>query len=332
MMPLTHPRPLRPGDQVRVVAPSRSLAIIGERERATPRLEELGLRVTFGAHVEARDAFDSSPVLTRVADLHAAFADPEVAGILTVIGGYNSNQLLPHLDFDLIAANPKVFCGYSDITALHNAILARSGLVTYSGPHWSTFGMRDHLDETVAWFRRALFTTDDLVVEPAAEWTDDAWYLDQDDRHPQPNDGWWVLAPGTASGRLVGGNLCTLNLLQGSPNLPSLRGAVLFVEDDLESQPHDFDRDLQSLLQLPEAAEVTGLVIGRFQRASGMTRELLTAIVAGLPNLDGKPVVANADFGHTSPLLTFPVGGDARLEVAGDGVALSIARGRSAAA
>lgn len=212
-----------------------------------------------------------------MADLHAAFADPEVAGILTVIGGYNSNQLLPHLDFGLIAANPKVLCGYSDITALQNALLARTGLVTYSGPHWSTFGMRDHLDETVAWVRRPLFTIDDLVVEPA------------------------------------------------------LRGALLLVEDDLESKPHDFDRDLQSLLQLPEAAEVAGLVIGRFQRASGMTRALLTAIVAGLPNLEGRPVVANADFGHTSPLLTFPVGGDAHLEVAGEQVTLSIARGRSAA-
>lgn len=221
MVPTLHPRPLRAGDQVRVVAPSRSLAIIAERDLATARLASWGLRVTFGAHVEGRDAFDSSPVLTRVAGLHAAFADPEVAGILTVIGGYNSNQLLPHLDFELIAANPKVFCGYSAITALHDAILARSGLVTYSGPHWSTLGMRDHLDDTHAWFRRALFTDDDLVVQPSAAWTDDAWYADQDDRHPQRNDGSWVLA----SGRMVG----TLNLLQGlaEPAVVDVVGAAL---------------------------------------------------------------------------------------------------------
>ena len=114
------------------------------------RFERLGLRLGYGEHVGVRDDFDSSPVADRVADLHAAFADPDVAAILTVIGGFNSNELLPYLDWDLIAAHPKVFCGYSDITALQNAILARTGLVTYSGPHWSAFGMRDHFGQSIA--------------------------------------------------------------------------------------------------------------------------------------------------------------------------------------
>jgi muramoyltetrapeptide carboxypeptidase len=83
------------------------------------------MRLTFGDHVDERDDFDSSSVASRVADLHAAFADREVAGILTVIGGFNSNELLPHLDWGLIAANPKIFCGYSDITATHDFILER---------------------------------------------------------------------------------------------------------------------------------------------------------------------------------------------------------------
>lgn len=88
--------------------------------------------LTYGDHVDEMDNFHSSSIASRVADLHAAFADPAVRGILTVIGGFKSNELLPHLDWELIARKPKMFCGYSDITALQNAILARSGLITYS--------------------------------------------------------------------------------------------------------------------------------------------------------------------------------------------------------
>ncbi|MCJ7436116.1 MAG: LD-carboxypeptidase [Anaerolineales bacterium] len=87
------------------------------------------------------DAFDSSPITSRVADIHAAFADPKVKGILTAIGGYNSNQLLRYLDYDLIRANPQILCVFSDITALGTAIYARTGMISYSGPHFSTFGM-----------------------------------------------------------------------------------------------------------------------------------------------------------------------------------------------
>src|SRR5689334_22146988 len=157
------------------------------------------------------------------------FADPDVAGILTVIGGFNSNQLLPHLDWDLIAANPKIFCGYSDITAVQNAILARTGLITYSGPHWSSFGMRDHFEQTLSWFAQALFGDRSIELYPAAAWTDDLWFLDQDNRTVRSGEGWWPLAPGQASGRIVGGNLCTLNLLQGTEYMPALDGALLMI-------------------------------------------------------------------------------------------------------
>ncbi len=108
----------------------------------------MGLRLSFGEHVDEDDEFRSGSIASRVADLHAAFADPEVAAILTAIGGFNSNELLPHLNWELIAANPTVLCGYSDITALSNAIFARTGLVGYSGPHWSSFGMREHVEPT----------------------------------------------------------------------------------------------------------------------------------------------------------------------------------------
>lgn len=315
---MTVPRKLRRGDTIRVVAPALSRPLVLEHDHsglARDRLAALGLRLTFAEHVDERDDFDSSSVASRVSDLHAAFADPEVAGILSVIGGFNSNELLPHLDWDLIAANPKVLCGYSDITALQNAILARTGLVTYSGPHWSSFGMRDYFEQTQQWFAQALFSEGPIELHPAETWTDDLWFIDQDDRTVHPNDGWWPLRPGRATGRIVGGNLCTLNLLQGTEYMPSLDGALVMVEDDFRSDAKEFARNLTSLLQLPDAGGVQGLVIGRFQEASGVTRALLEQIIARQDRLAGLPVLANVDFGHTSPLATFPVGGRIELTV-----------------
>ena len=315
-----YPRKLRRGDTVRVVAPACSRAYVNEHDHTAvsdARFAELGLRLTYGEHVDERDDFDSSSIASRVADLHAAFADPEVAGILTVVGGFNSNELLPHLDWDLIAANPKVFCGYSDITALSAAIHARTGLVTYVGPHWSTFGMRDHLDRTVDWFVRTLFEDGPVELTPADTYTDDLWFLDQDARTVLPAGGWWTLRPGTATGRVVGGHLGTLNLLQGTGFLPSLDGALLCVEADGVTDPPEFARQLTSLLQQPGAAGVRGLVVGRFQRRSEMTRSLLEQVVDRQPVLDGVPVLANADFGHTQPMATLPIGGEALLETPG---------------
>ena len=309
-MPVVPPK-LRPGSSVRVIAPSRSLAIIPAEARAEAdkKLSALGLRVSFGEHVEECDDFVSSSVAARLADLHAAFADPDVDGILTVIGGHNSNQLLAGIDYELVAAHPKVLCGFSDITALSNAIYARAGLVGYSGPHYSSFGMKHHFGYTEAGFVACVMNDDPFWLEPSPTWSDDEWYLDQEDRHLETGTDWWVLQEGEAAGTIVGGNLCTLNLLQGTAYLPSLDASVVFVEDDDQVRPWDFDRDLVSLLMQPGFGGVTGLIIGRFQRRTGMTRELLEQIVASKPELARLPVVANVDFGHTTPVFTFPIGG-----------------------
>lgn len=305
------PSRLRSGAHIRVVAPARSLAMIGQDTRtvAGQRLGSIGLDVSFGRHVESCDDFVSSSVAERVADLHEAFADRHVDGIFSVIGGFNSNQLLPRIDYDLIAANPKVFCGFSDITALANAIYARTGVVTYSGPHYATFGMARHFDYTEAAFRACLFDTGPIEVHAAPGWSDDEWWLDQDRRHVETSTGWWVINPGQAEGTVLGGNLCTFNLLQGTEFMPDLGASVLFLEDDAAVKPWDFDRDLVSVVQQPGFGGVRGLVIGRFQRASGVTRPLLEQIVTTKPELSHLPVVANVDFGHTTPIITFPIGG-----------------------
>ena len=306
-----YPPKLRRAAHLRVIAPSRSMSIIdsGVRAVADRRLADLGFVLSFGSHVELSDEFSSSSVEDRLADLHEAFADPHVDGILTAIGGFNTNQLLDGVDYELVQTHPKVFCGFSDITALANALLARAGLVTYSGPHYSSFGMKRHFEYTEEGFQSCLLSDAPIEVQPSAMWSDDMWFVDQDDRRLEANSGWWILNEGEAEGTIVGGNLCTFNLLQGTRFMPSLNGTVVFIEDDSDVRPWDFDRDLVSLIDQSGFGGVRGLVIGRFQRASEVTRELLTQIIATKPQLVGMPVVANVDFGHTTPTFTFPIGG-----------------------
>jgi len=319
MQPI-YPKKLKPGDEIRVIAPSRSMAIITEESKsiANKRFKELGLKVSFGKHIYEIDDFNSSSVASRLDDLHAAFADPNVKGILTVIGGFNSNQLLQEIDWELIRGNPKVFCGFSDITVLNNSILAKAGLVTYSGAHYSTFGMKLYFEYVLQYFKNCLMSNEPFEVVPSKEWTDDPWFLNQDERKPIKNEGWWEINKGHASGSIRGGNLCTFNLLQGTEFMPSLQESVLFLEDDSESLPHDFDRDLVSLIQQPSFDSVKAIVIGRFQIGSKMSRELLTEIIRTKKELAHIPIIANVDFGHSNQLITYPVGGEVELTVSRD--------------
>src|SRR3990167_2363671 len=128
-----YPEKLRKGDEVRIIAPSRSMAIISEESKkiANQRFSDLGLKLSFGKHVEEKDDFCSSSIASRAEDLHEAFFDKNVKAIITVIGGFNSNQLLKYIDWKIIKDNPKIFCGFSDITILNNAILQKTGLVSY---------------------------------------------------------------------------------------------------------------------------------------------------------------------------------------------------------
>ncbi len=310
-----YPSKLKPGEEVRVIAPARSLSLISSENRqiSNERLESLGLKVSFGAHVEEKDAFISSSIESRVEDLHAAFRDPNVKMVLPVIGGFNSNQLLRYLDWELIKNNPKILAGYSDITALQNAIFAKTGLVTYSGPHYSTFGQKIYFDYTFEYFKKCLFDDQNFEVSPSETWADDAWYLDQENRNPVQNAGPYTINEGEAEGTILGANLCTFNILQGTEYFPGLENSILFLEDDELSTPEIFDRDLQSIIHQPGFLGVRGLVIGRFQRESGMTRELLAEIIRTKKELAKLPVVAEVDFGHTQSMITFPIGGEVRV-------------------
>jgi muramoyltetrapeptide carboxypeptidase len=311
------PSKLRPGDTVQVVAPSSLFMLPADMELTIRRRiqDELGLHLTFSVGSSlVPDALGSTSIQARVDDLHRAFSDPQIQGIFTFIGGYNSNELLPYLDWELFRRFPKVLCGYSDITALSHAMWARSGLVTYSGPHYSTFAQELEFDYVLNGFRQCVMQDEPFEVLQPDTWSDDAWYEDQSRRDLLPHAGWHIHREGSATGTIIGGNLCTLNLLQGTPYLPSLEGTILFLEDDAESQPHTFNRDLESLTQLPQFSGVLGLVIGRFQKVTGMTVDLLHEIVSRKAALANIPVISNVDFGHTDPKFTFPIGGTVRLE------------------
>lgn len=319
------PEKLKIGDEVRVIAPSRSMAIISEelKKIANEKFSQAGFKLSFGKHVSENDEFSSSNIASRIEDLHEAFVDCSVKAIITVIGGFNSNQLLKYIDWDLIKNHPKIFCGYSDITALNNSIFAKTGLITYSGPHYSTFGQRLHFEYTLDSFKKCLMSKESFPILPSDQWSDDAWYKDQENRNLITNPGWSVINEGEAEGTILGANLCTFNLLQGTKYFPDLSNSILFLEDDDESSDHTFDRDLQSLIHLPGFMGVKGIVIGRFQKASRIDINKLKMIIKTKKELERLPVIADVDFGHTDPKITFPIGGTAKLKF-GNSVKLEV--------
>ncbi|WP_223700477.1 S66 family peptidase [Sutcliffiella deserti] len=312
------PEKLVYGDEIRIIAPSTSHSILSKEniDLSTKRLEELGFKVSFGRNIEEKNRFLTSSIESRIEDLHEAFKDSNVKMILTTIGGYQANQLLSYIDYELIKNNPKLFCGYSDITALSNAIYAKTGLITFSGPHFSSFGIVKGFEYSLEYFKKAFMEEPTIIdVRPSREWSNDTWYLDQEDRTFYSNDGYLVINEGDCNGRIIGGNLCTLNLLQGTEFMPSLKNSILFLEDDKLTCPKTFDRDLQSLIHQPGFEGVNGVVIGRFEKTSQVTNEDIVTIISSKKELASIPVVANADFGHTSPMFTFPIGGEAVIKV-----------------
>lgn len=314
------PNKLKPGNTIAVISPSRSFAIIADESKkiANNRFRELDLKLSFGKHLNEINYFASSSIKSRVEDLHNAFSDKNVKAIITVIGGFNSNQLLKYIDWNLIKENPKIFCGFSDITALNNAIFQKTGLVTYSGPHYSSFGQKLYFDYTLDYFKRCFFSENLININPSEFWSDDSWYKNQENRSLVKNNGWLIINKGAVAGTILGANLCTFNLLQGTEYFPDISDSVLFVEDDSDSKPYTFDRDLQSLIHQPDFSKVKALVIGRFQKESEMTDKILIEIIKTKKELDKIPVIANVDFGHTDPKITFPIGGTCEISTSND--------------
>lgn len=300
------------GDEIRVIAPSRSLSIIYKDvyENALNTLVSKGFKVSFSKNSRELDETNSSSIESRVSDLHDAFTDKNVKAILTCIGGFNVNQILDYIDYSLIKNNPKILCGYSDITALANAIYAKTGLVTYNGAHFSTFGFDKDKDYTIQYFEKCLMQNNSFVISPSNE---------EKIYHP--------VVQGFAKGEIIGGNLCTLNLLQGTNYMPDLNNKIVFIEDDNICGDYfcvEFDRNLQSLIHSSGFSGIKGIVFGSFNDSCNLDFNNINRIVRNKKQLLNIPVAFNVDFGHVFPLITFPIGGTVKLNVDDKNVTIEI--------
>lgn len=327
------PEKLKNGDEIRIIAPSRSMVVLKDEviNLAKANLEKIGFKVSFGKNIlkYENEYFKCATIQDRIEDLMDAFTDKNVKAILTATGGYNVNQILDYIDYEIIKKNPKIICGFSDITALLNAIYTKTELLTFVGLQFFNFGMKYGLDYSIKYFEKILMTDEEIKVESSPEWSNDKWQKNQEDRDFIKNDGMQIINEGYSTGKIIGGNLCTLNLLQGTEYMPDLDDSILFIEDDGETGNafiKEFDRNLVSLLQSAKGKKIKGLVLGRAEKISEMDKNKWTEIIRNKEALKGIPVIINSDMGHTTPSFTFPIGGKARLNATTGNVELYISK------
>jgi muramoyltetrapeptide carboxypeptidase len=293
------------GDTVGIVAPASAPPERKNINRAALAVEKLGFKPRLGAHARKRWGFLAGSDCDRASDLMKMFIDPKVKGIICIRGGYGTARLLSGLDYSVIKRNPKIFVGYSDITSLHCAFLAKAGLVSFHGPMLNSDFIKPGCpDYTVDSFLRTV-----MDVRPPGSI-----------RQGYSGDSVRVLKKGTASGRLVGGNISILCAALGTPYYPSLRNAILFFED-VDEVPYRFDRMLTQLLNAGQLQRVAGIAIGinknckdpKAAKAREYRQTLEDVFKERLLPL-GVPVVSGLPFGHVAANATLPVGVRATLD------------------
>jgi muramoyltetrapeptide carboxypeptidase len=286
------PAQLRPGARVGLVAPSGPLKGASDLERAITNVRSFDWEPVVGAHALERDGYLAGSDAHRLADLNRFAADDSIDAIWCLRGGYGASRLLEGIDFDAWARRPRALIGYSDITALHAAIGQRADLVTYHGPT-----ARGELSAmTRDSFREAM-----SLGGGASYWV----------RGPMT-----TMAPGRASGRLVGGNLALVAALVGTPFAWELDGAILVVEDVLESV-YRIDRMLTQLRSSGGLSRLAGLVFGQFTEipddGTGAERPL-DRVLREFAESAGVPCIANFPIGHVDDHVTLPLGAVAELD------------------
>lgn len=296
------PARLREGSRVALIAPASSFS---EEKLANARTNftNLGFTLVEGKNLYAQNGYLAGTDTQRLADLHEAFANPEIDAIWCIRGGYGCTRLLPHIDFDLIKRNPKPFIGYSDITALHLAIHDKTGLVTFHGP----VAAANFPDATLRHFRAALM---EPLSEHAITTPDQTAELPGDEFVP------FLIAPGAAEGVLTGGNLSLLAALAGTPWMPSFRDRIVCIED-VGEQPYRIDRMLTQLLQATDLSRAAGIALGVFSgckpKGDGPSQSLEETLNDKLGGL-GIPVIYDIPFGHVDLQATLPFGINAALD------------------
>ena len=269
-------------------------------------IRAMGLNPKPAPHLMARYGYLAGKDEARAADVNAMFADRDVRAIFAVRGGWGCARILPHLDWDVIRANPKLLTGFSDITALHMAIAARAGFTTIHGPNAASAWGKLSLDS----FRAVAFEGGTPTYQ-TPEGTED--------RIVQRNGRIRTLRAGKANGRLLGGNLTVLTALMGTPYLPRFDGAILFLEDVDEAE-YRIDRMLTQLALGGVLGRVAGVVFGFCSdcRARGPSYGGFTLSEVLKQHLEplGVPAFQGALIGHIPNQFSIPLGVRAEIDAA----------------
>ncbi len=302
---MVKPPRLKPGDPVGIISPAGATFESTDLDIVMDAVRGLGLIPRPAPHVLAQYGYLAGRDRDRADDINQFFADPDIAALLPIRGDWGSARILPYLDYDVIRQNPKIIVGFSDLTALLLGITAQTGLVTFHGPN----GLTAWRPDQVVPFRQVLFEGQRLTFEnqPVA---------DDRDRLMQTRLRVQTVTSGQARGRLLGGNLSVLTGLVGSPYLPDLTGAILFVED-VGEPIYRIDRMLTHLKLAGVLEGLAGFVFGQCTNCGpsggygGLTLEaVLQDHIAPL----GIPAWANAAIGHLEPILTLPLGTEVTMD------------------
>lgn len=306
------PKRLRAGDTVAIIAPSSGVSQ-ETFDRAVQKMQELGFKTKEGANARKINGFLAGTDAERLADLHAAFGDRTVDAVFCVRGGYGASRLLPKIDYNLIRRNPKIFVGFSDITALHLAIAQVAGLVTFHGAGAASINS-DYTQKHLL----------DVLMNPAAKYTIEpsAYNQSQEENTYKMQ----IIRAGVASGRLIGGNLSLLAALSGTNyGLKHLRGKLLFIED-VNEKPYRLDRMLTQLRQSADFRGVAGIAVGICDGCDVPRDDIETQTAADVfkerfADL-GVPVIYGLSFGHIREQFTLPVGIRAQMNTADSSLTL----------
>lgn len=323
-MTLLKPPGLNPGDTIGFFSPSSAATAWAPNRfaRAKAYLAAQGFELKAGSLTGERDHWRSGSIAARADELNALIRDPQVRAIMSVIGGSNSNSLLPYLDFDALKRDPKIVIGYSDVTALLLGIYAQTGLVTFYGPALvASFGELSPLvDETLVGFLSVCMAGGASLphrLPTPTQWTEERLDWEHQTRAKQcwPNR---LISVGTGRvrGRLIGGNLNTLAGIWGSPYMPSIkRGDILLLEDSLKTA-ETVERAFTHLKLCGVFDRIGALVLGKHElfNAQGSGKRPLDILleVVGEPTF---PILAEYDSAHTHPMLTLPLGIEAELDL-----------------
>lgn len=301
--PLLRAARLKPGDTVALINPSGAIFPRAPYEIATETLQALGFKVREAPHLRARYGHFAGTDAQRAADVNAMFADPGVHGILAMTGGSGGNRMLPLIDYAAIRRAPKFLGGFSDLTALINAVHVQTGLVTFHCP----MGASEWNEFSVNHFRGTVMGAELMLLRNPVE-REDALVAKAGRTH--------TIQGGKARGPLTGGNLAVLSSLAGSAYWPRFDGAILFLEDTNEFI-YRVDRMLSTLKLAGALERLAGVVLGAFTNCNpgeGYGTLTLDEVFDDYFKLLGIPVYSGASFGHIRRKFTLPVGLEAEID------------------